>query len=979
MGYIMNNFNEVWKSYLNEKKDFSLLLEAKVKDVKAKYKNLTESGWIDWARGQIEDVLGPKGVSKYLLFWAREMENQFKDEEPEDLKGSDDVLEIGNVVLDLVMQFHKNQPRLEEKDIYKYTIDRLQREMEAIGLSSKEKRKKKKEEAVEGSEIVYDDNDIFAVRPYKEKASCYYGMRTRWCISATESKNYFNDYTKDGKAFVMLRMENLPDSDTNKKIALVFDRDGDFDEAYDAPDDSMGYVEVRDAIALNHKRTGMNPYDELDSEEQQEIDEILQELMAASASNVVDNPPDATEGYEEKIEQLEEEYNAILKHAYFSAEVEWDGNSNYMYFSGGFNIEIDNSKFEDGEYEMPSGWQAERVLTGKIDSLMQDIGVYVEDVEISDYSGVTTFELRMATSDYEANPDGYEEFLENLREYEGKYDAMLRVIEKHLAEEEYSEYEMPSGWQAERVLTGKVDSLMQDIGVYVEDVEISDYSGVTTFELRMATSDYEANPDGYEEFLENLREYEGKYDAMLRVIEKHLAEEEYIGPIEFDRFREEDLEKFGESLKNFTYHSEEDIGDETIAFESEVSVLPGNRGALDTLKLIPGVQSFQPYTTSGAGMQKFNSKELNDMVVLRLKALHQKVVKYLQKQLELPIPNLPPKVIKELTIPEMFNIVLLMPRGSKVERNSQGLAFMVDLEIDDVKVTPEVVKAVMDVIEFVDSNFELVRSTVIDVVNELYESSVQKGGERMEHLSDLSKQIISLAMRSKDKDRRLIQTVQEIEDYQFQKSTEERKNKATYLTSVLSKALVVLQELGIVPESEFMSDAKLYKPEHAKKYFPDTRPGWSAVDAPAMELQESNIIQSEINKYLNHTADSFNQEDINVYFKLKEEKDRSRQRGIYKFYTMIGYTIDNASRRGLDDMLAEIRALPNVTIVTVVVANRRIGENRYVAGLSVKLIPSYPGVFSSPEDTKARILRDIRRVKGVQKIFKVSTSLERIE
>mgnify|MGYP003317793615 CR=1 FL=1 len=40
--------------------------------------------------------------------------------------------------------------------------------------------------------------------------------------------------------------------------------------------------------------------------------------------------------------------------------------------------------------------------------------------------------------------------------------------------------------------------------------------------------------------------------------------------------------------------------------------------------------------------------------------------------------------------------------------------------------------------------------------------------------------------------------------YQFQKSTEERKNKASYLTSVLSKALIVLQELGIVPESEFM-------------------------------------------------------------------------------------------------------------------------------------------------------------------------------
>ncbi len=123
-----------------------------------------------------------------------------------------------------------------------------------------------------------------------------------------------------------------------------------------------------------------------------------------------------------------------------------------------------------------------------------------------------------------------------------------------------------------------------------------------------------------------------------------------------------------------------------------------------------------------------------------------------------------------------------------------------------------------------------------------------------------------------------------------------------------------------------------------------------------------------------------NQKEISKYFKqLQEERGRSRQRGIYKFYTMIGYTIEQASRRGLDDVLAEMRALPNVTIVTVVIANRKIGEDRYIAGLSVKFIPSYPGTFSSPEDTKARILRDIRRLKNVERIFKVSTSVERIE
>ena len=212
MGYIMHDFNELWKSYLNEKKEFSLLLEAKVKDIKKKYPNWNKSGLIDKARSSIEDVLGPKGVSKYLMYWTREMEANFGlekgDSELEEVTGEDGK-EVSDVLLDLIFKFQKNQARLEEKDIYKYTSDKLQNAMESLGLSSKEKRKKQKEEAMEGSEIVYDDNDIFAVRPYKEKASCYYGQRTRWCISATESRNYFNDYTKDGKAFVMLRMEKM--------------------------------------------------------------------------------------------------------------------------------------------------------------------------------------------------------------------------------------------------------------------------------------------------------------------------------------------------------------------------------------------------------------------------------------------------------------------------------------------------------------------------------------------------------------------------------------------------------------------------------------------------------------------------------------------------------------------------------------------------------------------------------------------------
>ena len=135
-------FHTKWKQFLSEEQNPTLLLEARVKDVKAKYKVLDESEWINWARRQIEDVLGPKGVSKYLMYWAREVEHQFPalDYPAEEMKNNSDVLEIGEVVLDLIVKFQQNQQRIEEKDIYKYDIAQLQQTMEGLGLSQSKKR-----------------------------------------------------------------------------------------------------------------------------------------------------------------------------------------------------------------------------------------------------------------------------------------------------------------------------------------------------------------------------------------------------------------------------------------------------------------------------------------------------------------------------------------------------------------------------------------------------------------------------------------------------------------------------------------------------------------------------------------------------------------------------------------------------------------------------------------------------------------------
>ena len=139
----------------------------------------------------------------------------------------------------------------------------------------------------------------------------------------------------------------------------------------------------------------------------------------------------------------------------------------------------------------------------------------------------------------------------------------------------------------------------------------------------------------------------------------------------------------------------------------------------------------------------------------------------------------------------------------------------------------------------------------------------------------------------------------------------------------------------------------------------------------------------EVNNYFRKNIMTKNifYDNIKEQLNLKEEKGRSRQRGIYKFYCMISYglTSDGEKSRGLDDILADMRALTNVTIVTVAIRNQKVAEGRYIAGLAIKFIPSTPGDLNTPENVKARIVRDIKRLGNVQSLFKLSTGLIRLE
>ena len=112
---------------------------------------------------------------------------------------------------------------------------------------------------------------------------------------------------------------------------------------------------------------------------------------------------------------------------------------------------------------------------------------------------------------------------------------------------------------------------------------------------------------------------------------------------------------------------------------------------------------------------------------------------------------------------------------------------------------------------------------------------------------------------------------------------------------------------------------------------------------------------------------------------LAEDRSRSRTRGLYKFLCMIEYDIDTAAGRGLNDIVTDIRACPNITIVDIVVGNKNIGPKRYAAGLRIKFVSSYPGQVAQPEQTKAFILKMVKSVRNVVRLTRVSQGFDRVE
>ena len=329
------------------KPEYSGCLEeamADLKAMKAKYKD-------EPILSKIVDALegrDPSGNHKYINWAMKQMEIAYMEGGFDDQSLSRDsvarvmarkVLRMGDMILDFhnlskkAAAWRDNAGKQLSKDLNSWTdIETLESDIEtaksAAARAKKEKEDKGKasKQAKSESDVIYDDEEFMVIRPLSAHASCYFGQGTKWCISSTESQNYFDSYTKEGKAFYFVMDKTRSNDDDLKKVAWVGNAQGTFDEFYDASDDQVG------------EEMAQTQMEETTSTEK--VNRIVGQIDDHLNNNLPDN------GWQEQVDETTEAANARMDHTTIGADMDGDDEhtSIYAYITTNFVV---HGNFDD--------------------------------------------------------------------------------------------------------------------------------------------------------------------------------------------------------------------------------------------------------------------------------------------------------------------------------------------------------------------------------------------------------------------------------------------------------------------------------------------------------------------------------------------------------------------------------------------------------------------------------------------------------
>ena len=394
-----------------------VLTEGRKEDVLKKYPQYAET--IDtFFLGDSND---PSGNNKYLAKMVKlldtDMENFRKgyavvDQVPDEKLTNRTMWDTARRIKNSVIEFHnmskymKGAKQSTDINAYKSLYD-LQ-----IALDEAEKVKDRKEQEKihkakmrEDADRIYQDKTTLVVRPQSEGASCYYGQGTKWCISATDSQNYWNRYTEeDGAIFFFI---------LDKEIAKKADDDN---PNYDSRYESAGKIAfVYNGDHLDAERA-WDAYDEVDDQVDGDIrfwyeetwgEEKTQAIIDGIQESIDEDPPAAGFNLEEAIDELEEYVSGLQgidwnnEEGGVSLSVEWNewGEHPSVDVNGHVTLYFDGYDSETASED--------RDIQEVIETAVNDFSMDYEEMEldVDVYNGRIAVTLNLQCQDCYANED----------------------------------------------------------------------------------------------------------------------------------------------------------------------------------------------------------------------------------------------------------------------------------------------------------------------------------------------------------------------------------------------------------------------------------------------------------------------------------------------------------------------------------------------------------------------------------------------
>lgn len=380
---MLKKLMESFKRFVSEEE----LIESRLSDVKKRYPEHHDS--ID----KIAEY-DPSGNYKYLAWMVKRI-----------IKGGEDE----NNVVKAVEAFHKNAQRLEKKDLNQYrSAEEVLSTIERLGDTQKVKRKRKKEKAVEGSNILYQDDDFLFVRPDTKAASCYYGQGTTWCVSR-EKRDEFEEYSSQGAIFHILFNKNLDSEHNGQKINFVIwtnTEEADADESdmyfwddvgfqyFDKENPSNGTDEEDIEAHIRDNFMGAGESEEKAEELSEEVLKRFRRLALDAYNELGDNtdeyPPepeiDEPEIDEEALKRIKDEYNNRFKYSSVDYEIDNYEDGVGAYFGNDGGIYLKRDQLVNRGKDLDFGYRSEfaREFKKVIDKILYNENVYVEDINFDE-------------------------------------------------------------------------------------------------------------------------------------------------------------------------------------------------------------------------------------------------------------------------------------------------------------------------------------------------------------------------------------------------------------------------------------------------------------------------------------------------------------------------------------------------------------------------------------------------------------------